>query len=201
MKGSATHIIIVLLCALLFAAVHEAEVQGSAGAVRARLSARVGKVKNFFKPTADKLLPLRKGATSAMFAALIYASGMLPTTAGAQYSPIQYQQRDNEMVILRQNDDERLLMPVQSWLPLEETLTVKALIVSPTLVRNLAQTLTELVDEDDGDELVVSRMLRYWDAHLGSRGVNLRTAVEAVQLAHKEGQLVTRYDRLRRLSD
>ncbi len=201
MKGSAMHIIIVLLCALLFASVHEAEVQGSAGAVRARLSARVGKVKNFFKPTADKLLPLRKGATSAMFAALIYASGMLPTTAVAQDSPIQYQQRDNEMVILRQNDDERLLMPVQSWLPLEETLTVKALIVSPTLVRNLAQTLTELVDEDDGDELVVSRMLRYWDAHLGSRGVNLRTAVEAVQLAHKEGQLATRYDRLRRLSD
>ena len=146
----------------------------------------------FSNPLPDKLLPLRKGATSAMFAALIYAGGMLPTAAVAHDSPIQHQQRDNEMVILRQNDDESLLMPVQSWLEQEGTLTVKPLIVSPTLVRNLAQTLTKLVDEDDGDELVINRIMRYWDKHLGERGVNLRAAVEAVQLARKEGQLVTR---------
>ena len=192
MKSSAISVVIVLACTLLFASVYEVEAQGSAGALRARLSAHASQVKNFIKPTADKLPLLRKGAVGTL-AALIYAGGMLPTAVVAHDAPTHPQPRDNEMVIISQNDDERLLMPVQGWLEQEETLTVKPLIVSPILVRNLAQTLAKFAVKDGGDELVVSRMLRYWDEHLGERGVNLRAVVERLEIAHKEGQLVSRY--------
>ena len=179
------------ICALLFMSVPETEAQGSAAAVRVRLSTNVGKVKNFFKPAADKLLPLRKGVAGALVGAFIYAGGMFPTATVA-HDPM-HLPRTDEMVIISQNDDERLLMPVRGWLPLVGT----PLIVSPILVRNLAQTLITFVGEDDGNELMVSRMLRYWDEHLGERGTNLRAAVEAALFVRDKGLLVTRNDRTR----
>ena len=171
--------VVFLACALSFATVHEAE----AGAVRAQLSARVSKVKVFFT---NKLPLLRK---SAMVAALIYAGGMFPPAAvGDNLSS----SRPDEMVIISQNNDEMLLMPVRGWLPQTETLNGNTLlIVSPNLVRRLAQTLATFVVADDKIELVVSRMLSYWDVHLGKRAVDLRAAVAAVRLAREGWELET----------
>ena len=183
-------IVIALVCVLSFISAHS-----STSTIRAQVSNGINKAKIFFNYTVgDKLLPLHKITRGAMAATLIYAGGMFPTAAvgdrllsypSAVVSNSLPSSRRDEMVIISQNNDEMLLMPVRDWLPQEGAF--HPLIVSPTLVHNLALTLTKFIVTNE--DVALSKILRYWDLHLGKRGGDLQAALEAVRLAVDEGQL------------
>ncbi len=183
MKGAVFCVAMVLLFSL---SNNVAEAQGLTSALRTRVS----KVKDVIKPAADKFLPrLRTGAVGALLVAMIYTGGMLPTDVVA-HDAIRLSAHD-ETVVISQNADERLVMPVH-WLTEKTSEELSPFIVSPDLVRNLARTLTKFVaDNDSGELLAVSRMLRHWEEQLGERGVDVRIVVEAMQQARERGRGIT----------
>ena len=172
MRCVAFCVAIILLVAL---SNNVAEAQGLTNALRARAS----KVKDIIKPATDKFLPhLRTGAVGALLVAMTYAGGMHPTDVNAH--DVSYLSARNKAI--SQNTDKRLVMPVY-WLA-EESSEVNRYILSPELVRNLANNLARFRHTE-----LVKGMLNYWEENLGERGISLRNAVENLQQAAKDGRI------------
>ena len=172
MRCVAFCVAIILLVAL---SNNVAEAQGFTNALRARAS----KVKDVIKPATDKFLPrLRTGAVGALLVAMTYAGGMHPTDVNAH--DVSHLFARNEAI--SQNTDKRPVMPVY-WLA-EESSEVNQYILSPELVRNLANNLARFRHTE-----LVKGMINYWEENLGERGISLRNAVEDLQRAAKDGRI------------
>ena len=196
MKSSVICIVMVLLLASLSPAT---VAQGSARAVWQRLNTNVSKVKTFFQPTSDKLLPWRKGVAGALLGTLIYAGALLPYAAAVPEAvplptelllPEKIQNpRSAAMVMVEQSDGTQMLMLVHKSKDRENFVT------NPATIREFSRFLADFVDstKDIEAKAQVDRVLQYWDEHFGVRGQALLAAVDAVYAAKEQLRQLTRY--------